>query len=79
MVVVVAGGKEEPHRRLVAVQEVPRGMARGIRSECKARHQGPAVHQPGSNLNRQDCQSARNEVSQRREGHRRAEGKSIAE
>ena len=79
MVEVAVGRKEEPHRTLVAVQEVQRGMVRVIRSGCKARHQGPAVHQLGSSLNRQDFQSAANEVSHQQGGHRRAEGKSIAE
>ena len=77
--VVVAGGKEEPRRRLVAVREVRRGMARDTRMGCKARHQGPVVHQLGSSLNRQDCQFARNEVAHQRGAHRRAEGKNIAE
>lgn len=79
MVEAVAGGKGEPHRRLVAVQEVRREMARGIRRGCRARHRGSGVHQLGNSLNRQDCQSARNEVSWRWEDHHKAEGRSIAE
>lgn len=79
MVEVVAGGKKEPHRRLVAVLEDRREMVRDTRTGCKGRHQGPVVHQQGSSLNRKDCQFARNEVSHQRGAHRRAEGKNIAE